>query len=662
MGREAMELDAEQQQQLLLRRCRRLFSAEERSFRMDRRSQAAAALRAAVADLLPRFLGNYTDDTLATCMQFITALKSYRMQLVLVQHCILQFLQSHDAFICLSRLWSYLGKQAVASADNYYFQHDMDNESENLNGKKNLLVAKSHQGDAHIVNSKISVPETYGGLHKLDSITGRNVHKRCIGSTIIVSPESLSCDQCIWENQHHKNGRNTARSRSFSERTGQILLQEEPHGEHLGRRASARWLPEAMGIDDGRVPASLKRRCNVWDRLGKPVVEDHGLVRENHDRPVQNGVHKMAKLMLTEHEPRYHVTSNAQHDAFDKADSRKFTNTYTEANTVQGHQHAGKANRSRLIGRLSFGEGSVFHGDVGRSNLQDRDFVSQKSSLSLPIKSIQSQNLNEFTLDMKSSPAAFPEPTSNIFTPSKGPVSASKKLPPLTMQRNSETEILQGEQVSSPAQSKTPSSVREDGNSCRNKPVKEEFLDVKLKLKQMEQDVLRLRSKQAQINNGKQGAQLLEYGSTVGPHANSEEDADSRTVLVINVHFAATKEALSMHFMKCGKVLKVNILTDVITGHLKGAAYITFADRESIEKALSLSGTSFLTRVLTVMHKADAPPGFLASVQQAGKPLQPWKSPPVQKMLTPKQTSGYHLQWKRDQSVLEKSPASCATN
>ena len=64
MGREATKLDAEQQQ-LLLRRCRRLFTAEERSFRMDRRSQAASALRAAVADVLPRFLGTYTDETLA---------------------------------------------------------------------------------------------------------------------------------------------------------------------------------------------------------------------------------------------------------------------------------------------------------------------------------------------------------------------------------------------------------------------------------------------------------------------------------------------------------------------------------------------------------------------------------------------------------------------
>ncbi|KAG2565487.1 hypothetical protein PVAP13_7NG036700 [Panicum virgatum] len=595
MGRVATKLDAEQQH-LLLRRCRRLFTAEERSFRMDRRSQAASALRAAVADVLPRFLGIYMDETLAEYIVILICNGKHQYQ----ARDDLEAFLGDDSAKFVAWLWSYLSKQAVTSADNCNFEHGMDNEIENFSDKRNLLVAKAHHGDAHDVNSKISVPETYHGLHKLDSTTGRNVPLRCISSTVIISPEKLSCDQCIWENQHHKNGQNAASSRSFSERTTQILLQE-----HLGRNASTRWLPEAVGTDDGRVPVSLKRRRNVWDRLGKPVVEDCGLVRQAHGISVQNGVHKMPKLMVAEHEQRYHVISNAQNET----DSRKFTNGYTDVNTLQGHQHARKPNRSRLVGRLSFGEGNVFHGDMCNS-LQDRDVISQKSSLSLPIKSIQSQSLNEFTCDMKDSPAAISEPTCDIFKPSNCHVLASKKLPSLTMQRNSETEVLHCEQVSSPAQSKTH--VHEDGNSCRNKPVKDEILDVKLKLKQMEQDVLKLRSKQAQINNVKQGSLSL------GPHANSEEDADSRTIFVRNVHFAATKEALSVHFMKCGTVLKV-------------------------------------------MRKADAPPGFLASVQQAGRPLQPWKSPPLKKVSTPK-ASGYHLQWKRNQSVLEKSPASCATN
>lgn len=50
----------------------------------------------------------------------------------------------------ISRLWSYLSKQAVAPADNCNFQHGMNNECGNLNEKKDL-VAKSHHGDVHIV-------------------------------------------------------------------------------------------------------------------------------------------------------------------------------------------------------------------------------------------------------------------------------------------------------------------------------------------------------------------------------------------------------------------------------------------------------------------------------------------------------------------------------
>ena len=57
--------------------------------------------------------------------------------------------------MCLSRLWSYLSKQAVTSADNCNFEHGMDNEIENLSDKRNLLVVKAHHGDAHDVRVSI---------------------------------------------------------------------------------------------------------------------------------------------------------------------------------------------------------------------------------------------------------------------------------------------------------------------------------------------------------------------------------------------------------------------------------------------------------------------------------------------------------------------------
>ncbi|XAR54346.1 hypothetical protein NMG60_11029427 [Bertholletia excelsa] len=84
------------------------------------------------------------------------------------------------------------------------------------------------------------------------------------------------------------------------------------------------------------------------------------------------------------------------------------------------------------------------------------------------------------------------------------------------------------------------------------------------------------------------------------------EDADSRTIFVNNVHFAATKDGLSRHFNKFGEVLKVIILTDAATGQPKGSAYVEFMRKESAENALSLDGTSFMSRILKVVRKGSA--------------------------------------------------------
>lgn len=92
------------------------------------------------------------------------------------------------------------------------------------------------------------------------------------------------------------------------------------------------------------------------------------------------------------------------------------------------------------------------------------------------------------------------------------------------------------------------------------------------------------------------------------------EDADSRTIFVSNVHFAATKDSLSRHFNKFGEVLKVIILTDPSTGQPKGSAYIEFMRKEASEQALSLDGTSFMSRILKIVRKASAQPEMTSSV------------------------------------------------
>ncbi|KAM0849803.1 hypothetical protein ACQ4PT_053501 [Festuca glaucescens] len=84
------------------------------------------------------------------------------------------------------------------------------------------------------------------------------------------------------------------------------------------------------------------------------------------------------------------------------------------------------------------------------------------------------------------------------------------------------------------------------------------------------------------------------FGKLSGFGAILEGGAHSRTAFVTNVHLAAaTKEALSIPFMNCGAVLKFNMLRDAVTAwHPKGDACVTFDDKESTEKAISLSWTS----------------------------------------------------------------------
>ncbi|KAI5410360.1 hypothetical protein KIW84_055747 [Lathyrus oleraceus] len=84
------------------------------------------------------------------------------------------------------------------------------------------------------------------------------------------------------------------------------------------------------------------------------------------------------------------------------------------------------------------------------------------------------------------------------------------------------------------------------------------------------------------------------------------EDVDSRTIFVSNVHFAATKDGLSRHFNKFGEVSKVIIVTDAATGQPKGAALVEFMLKEAADNALSLDGTSFMSRLLKVVKKSAA--------------------------------------------------------
>ncbi|XP_055817814.1 uncharacterized protein LOC129886934 [Solanum dulcamara] len=139
------------------------------------------------------------------------------------------------------------------------------------------------------------------------------------------------------------------------------------------------------------------------------------------------------------------------------------------------------------------------------------------------------------------------------------------------------------------------------------------------------------------------------------------EDADSRTIFVNNVHFAATKDSLSRHFNKFGEVLKVVILTDAGSGQPKGSAYVEFMRKESAENALSLDGTSFMSRIVKVVRKSSATPeaasgtvwprvtrGGPFAVSRFGRVPFPRGIPTLYRSRLPIRPGARSMQWKRD--------------
>ncbi|KAL3580168.1 hypothetical protein D5086_018003 [Populus alba] len=101
------------------------------------------------------------------------------------------------------------------------------------------------------------------------------------------------------------------------------------------------------------------------------------------------------------------------------------------------------------------------------------------------------------------------------------------------------------------------------------------------------------------------------------------EDADSRTIFISNVHFAATKDSLSWHFNKFGEVLKVVIVTDAATAQPTGSAYVEFMRKEAADNALSLDGTSFMSRILKWKRDAQATPAGSSAAVSGSSVVSP---------------------------------------
>lgn len=137
-----------------------------------------------------------------------------------------------------------------------------------------------------------------------------------------------------------------------------------------------------------------------------------------------------------------------------------------------------------------------------------------------------------------------------------------------------------------------------------------EIMLMKQRVEEMEREAMKLRELQAAAesadsNSGREGS--------AGAPMEGEDDkaqADSRSIYVGNVDYAATPEDIQAHFQAAGTINRVTILCDKFTGHPKGYAYVEFAEPEHVDAALALDNSLFHGRLIKVTAKRTNVPGF----------------------------------------------------
>ncbi|GJE84604.1 polyadenylate-binding protein 2 [Phanerochaete sordida] len=136
-----------------------------------------------------------------------------------------------------------------------------------------------------------------------------------------------------------------------------------------------------------------------------------------------------------------------------------------------------------------------------------------------------------------------------------------------------------------------------------------EILLMKQRVEEMEREANKLRELQAAAEKQEHEG---DGGDASVPMETEDEraQADSRSIFIGNVDYAATPEEIQQHFQSCGTINRVTILCDKFTGHPKGFAYVEFADTESVDTALSMDNSLFRGRLIKVTSKRTNIHGF----------------------------------------------------
>ncbi|KAM4017144.1 embryonic polyadenylate-binding protein 2 isoform 1-T1 [Anomaloglossus baeobatrachus] len=133
-----------------------------------------------------------------------------------------------------------------------------------------------------------------------------------------------------------------------------------------------------------------------------------------------------------------------------------------------------------------------------------------------------------------------------------------------------------------------------------------ELKAIKMRVREMEEEAERLK--------GLTGDEVTDENFKSGPprplSPEEKREADKRSVYVGNVDYGGTAQDLESHFSGCGCINRITILCDKFSGHPKGYAYIEFAEKSSMEAAITMDESVFRGRTIKVLPKRTNMPGI----------------------------------------------------
>ncbi|KAJ4817825.1 Polyadenylate-binding protein 2 [Rhynchospora pubera] len=646
-----------------------VFKSEPVSYRVDRRSALKMELRPALSEKFAQFFGTATHETLVEYVVVLlcTGKNQYQARKILAE-----FLGDNtDSFVAW--LWDYLSRRGDAMDKSGHISSNCKRlkvqrassevathagntslDKERLGGQSFYVGSRVHSENP-VLSSRRLPEEIHGGVtHEVLLAPENNLHgsvtppgslqkrlgasvtkKRIVEEPPFSSPrkvnnsgtvdDSGSYLPCPEESQHYKRVENahasTRFSRSFRGPKSEIVVIGR--STKLSNREKHR-TEQSKNLTKLAIEKELKPvRRNVWDRLSKPQNETNNpFLRERNNSfieiPTATTIHPLVTQNISSTLPYLPCPHTQAH----------FVSTSLYPNGVV--RPTPVCNPMRVSGEIVNKLKRQF--EQIESTLQE-SAIASKSGGRVPAKHRLGSSVG----------APQPLPVGNCF--SSNIVNDS-----VIVETGLESEIVCNAEPENNEQ-RPPNTLKKEktlensksGNSSQEPPSKVPAL--KLKVEEMENDMQEVLSKHAQVENLKPDS---ETNSSSGAQPSQMEDMDSRTILVTNVHFGATKEAIVSHFAQCGPVTKVIMLRDTITGKPKGIACVIFTKKDSIEKAVSLSGSSFLSRTLKVMRKAEAPAALSEEPHQVWKQSHSLQFPPPSWNSLQRYPLVTHHQWRRE--------------